>query len=79
MNNDIAFWVSQETWDKVKGKTRLAVRRILHESFNMYGQKNDLPIVEDALMDIFDAGVDVLRGADKPILARNWRALIKGD
>ena len=77
MDNDIEYYVSQEKWDFVMGKTRLAVRRILHESFDIYGQKNDLPIVESALMDVFDAALDVARGADKPILARNWRGLLR--
>ena len=79
MVEKLMFWVSQKTWDFVKGKTRLAVRRILHQSFAMYGFQNDLFAVEEALMDIFDAAFDVLRGADKPIMAQGWRALLKED
>ena len=77
--NDLEYHLPQERWDFVQGKTRLAVRRILLESFNTQGFQPYIHPVTEALMDIFDAGFDVLRGADKPILARNWRALLKGD
>jgi|26BtaG_2_1085354.scaffolds.fasta_scaffold02775_14 hypothetical protein len=77
--SEFEYHVPQDRWDFVKGKMRLKVREVLHGQFDIYGQKADLPIAEDALMDIFDAGFDALRGADKPIMARNWRPMLKND
>ena len=50
--NNISHWVEQETWDFVRGKGRLAFRKVLMESFNTQGFQAYIHPVTEACLDI---------------------------
>ena len=65
-------WLSDERYEKAKGKTQLQIAVILGV-FDQYGMGVEIPGAVEAIMEVVEQSWQVVRGKDKPIQARNFR------